>query len=882
MPFLIPFIPVIIALAAYGAGYITLTALIITAATAALSFAAQMLLKPSSSSAAAPQLSGAGIDNKTTVRQATAARKIGIGEFRTGGIWAFLKVTDQNQYLRGACLFVGHECESIEEIWLNDVVSPIDEAGEVYDGKYNGGAYFAKHLGSADQAADPMLMNYAPGQWTENHRLRGITYLASSLYWDNSGTGVRGANLWSGGGLPNITIIGKGLNSIYDPRTGETGYTKNSALVVAWYICDKIYGLGADYATRINEEALIAAANACDEMVERAEGEPEKRYETDGNISSDGKPDEILGRLLGAMAGRAIYDGDRWTILAGVWQEPTITLTDDDTAAMSKIQTLTSARDSFNGSKGTYISREDNWQAADFPAVVSEEFKAQDNGVERLKDIELPFTISPSRAQRIAKIDLLLARQEIVENFIGKLSCWRVRTGDTIMRTSARYGWDAKPFYVASSAFGVEDDEGGNPVVIIRLVLQETTPTAYEWTTDEESPVDPAPNTNFPDVFNVLAPSNLRASERMYFDREGGGVKAMFTLSYDPSPDAFVRTGGFYRGRFRSEGDAAWTTLPDTKETHMDALDVSEGTYFSEVWAVNWAGNPSAALALKFEVRALADPPAMVTNFAVSAHDSIAIASFDISPDLDVREGGAFVFKHSPLTAGATWAEALILDDDVPGNTTRWVLPLIAGTYFIKARDTSLNYSAVAASFVQFQSSVNTFVPLDSTIQDPDFLGDKVGTVLSGGFLQLDAAGSFDDVADTDALEEWDFLGGLVASGYYDYDDVLDLGAVTKCRLTNVCLAGIVNVFDDFDTREADSDSWASWDGDVDGSEADSWLTVSWTLDDPSGSPVWSEYERLHSSSFEARAFRFRRVLVSYDPSFTPAISEDAVYAEGL
>jgi len=881
MPFLIPFIPVIIALGAYGAGMITLTAFLITAATAALSFVAQMLLKPASNSSAAQLTGSTAIDQKLTVRQAAAARKIGVGRFRGGGVWGFLKVTDQNQYLRGACLFVGHQCDAIEEIWLNDQVSPIDEAGEVYDGKYNGGAYFKKYLGLADQTADPMLMNYAPGEWTENHRLRGITYLASSLYWDNSGTGLRGVNLWSGGGLPNITIVGRGLLA-YDPRTDEVAYTNNSALIVAWYICDPLYGLGADYATRINEEALIAAANACDEDVLKKDGTTEKRYATDGSFSSDGKPDEILGRLLGAMHGKAIYDGDRWTILAGVYQEPTITITDDDMHAMSSVQTLTSARDSFNGTKGTYISEEDNWQAADFPPVVSQAFKALDGGFERLKDIELPFTISPSRAQRIAKIDLLLARQEIVENFTGKLSCWRVRTGDTIMRTSERYGWTAKPFYVASSTFGVDEDAEGNPVVVIRLVLQETAPEAFDWETDEESLVDPAPNTNFPEVFNVLPPSNLRVSERAYFSREAGGVKAMFTLEFDPSPDAFVKSGGHYTGRFRSLDVAAWTQLADTKDTHLDALDVSAGSYVGEVWAVNWAGNPSPALSLPFEIAALTATPALVTNFTVSAHDSIAIAAWDLAPDLDVREGGTFVIKHSPLLTGATWDTALSLDDDVPGKTTRWILPLLAGTYFIKARDTSLNFSDDAAAFVQFQSSVHTFTPLDSTIQDPDFLGTKVDCVVSGGFLVLDAAGDFDAVADTDDLDNWDFLGGVAVSGTYDYDDTIDLGAVTKCRLTNVCLAAVVNVFDDFDTREADVDSWASWDGEVVGSEADSWLTVSWTQDDPAGSPVWSEYERLHSSSFDAWAFRFRRELVSYDPSYTPAIAEDAVYAEGV
>lgn len=879
MPFLIPFIPVIIAAGAYGLGMISLTAFLITAATAALSFVAQTLLKPAAQSPMT-QLSSAAsvaIDQKQTIRQAVAPRKVGYGRTRVGGIIAAIACTHSNQYLRMALPFLGHECDAIEEIRINDVVSPIDAAGEVSGGKYAGAAYFAKHLGGADQEADAMLLDAYPG-WTVNHRLRGICYLAASLYWNQSGSGTIGLNLWSGG-LPNITVVGR-CKKIYDPRTGETAYSNNSALVVADYLCDPLYGLSVDYASGINEEALIAAANACDEDIPLADGGTEKRYATDGVFQSDAKPDEILGRLLGAMHGKAIYDGERWTILAGVYQEPTIILTDDDMYAMSELQTLTSARDSFNGVKGTYVSEENQWQAADFPAVISQTFKAADAGRERLKDIELPFTISPSRAQRIAKIDLLLARQEIVEKFTGKLSCWRVRTGDTIMRTSERYGWTEKPFYVQACSFGVDQDLDGNPVIVVNLILQETSASAFDWLTSEEQTVDPAPNTDFPEVFGTLPPSNLRKTESLYSSRDGGGVKAMVVLEYDASPDAFVTTGGHYRGRFMRVGDPGWTPIVETTGLRMELLDMRAGAYYAEVRAVNWAGNASDPVTLAFEVVGLSAIPATPTNFGVSAHDSVARAAWDRAPDLDVREGGSHVIKHSPELSGVTWENALTLDDEVPGDATRWILPLIAGTYLIKARDASGNYSDGYATFVQLQSSVHAFNPIDSIIQDPAFDGAKTNTVLSGGFLVLDGALSFDDVPDTDDLEAWDYLGGVAAEGYYDYDDILDNGALTKCRLTNVCLASIINVYDDFDTREADVDSWPSWDGEVFGSEADSWLTVAYTQDDPSGSPVWSEYERLHSSSFEAWAFKFRRRLVSYDTSFTPAIAEDAVYSE--
>jgi len=892
MPFIIPFIPVVIAAGAYAASFITLGAFLVTLATTALSFVAQSLLKPAASQ---PQTqlsanggsSSVGIDQKQTIRQATAARKVIYGQTRVGGVYAFLRVTDNNAYLRGAIMFAGHECEAIDEIWIADERSNISgDSGQVIEGRYAGqAAYFAKHYGTADQTVDPHLAGNCP-EWTVNHRLRGITYLSFNLFWDNlGGDGTAGMNLWTGG-IPNITAVIRG-KKVYDPRTGLTEYSNNSALCVADYLCDPLYGMGIDYATGINEEALIAAANACDEMIPRPGGLPdEKRYTTDGVFQSDAKPDEIIGRLLGAMMGKLVYDGDRYTILAGVYVEPELTLTDDDMRAMSKIQALGSARDSFNGVKGTFVGPDNKWQAADFPPVLSAAFRVLDGGLEQIKDIELPFTISAGRAQRIAKADLIGARQEITEQFYGKLSCWRVRTGDTILRTSARYGWTEKPFYVQHAGFTVAEDEDGNPVLGVDMVLQEVDPTAFDWDADEESTMDPAPNTNFPDIFDVLPPSNLRVREYLYSSRDGGGVKAAFDLTIDASPDSFVQTGGTYFFRYRRQGATVWTPIfvPDPSQLTATAFDVAPGLYEAEARAVNWAGNSSMPLSISFEIVGLSAAPAPPQNFTVSAHDTFALLSFDKSTDLDVTEGGNLVIKHTPATSGADWDTALIMAEDIPGDTNRQALPLVTGTYLAKWRDASGNYSTTFASFVQFQSSVYTFAPIGggTSIQDPGFTGAKVNVAVDDGFLKLIGAGDFDDVEEVDDLPSWDYFGGTVASGTYYYDATMDLGSVKRCRITNECDAFIVNVLDDFDTRTDESDLWPSWDGEVVGDEADSWLMVRWTLDNPAGSPTWSEWERLYSSSFQARAFQFKRELVRSDASFTPAIFADACFAEGV
>jgi hypothetical protein len=881
------FIPLLVVAAAYAAGYATLAAVLITLATTVLSFVAQSLLKPAGAAPSVDQGSDGRVrlDNKQTIKQPVAPRRVIYGRTRVGGVYGLLHTRNNNQYLFVTIMLAGHECEAIDEVWFNEEVLTFEgpSGGNVTTGRYAFNALWDFFLGAPGQAASARLLDLAGDVVTASQTYSGICYIAGRLIWDNHFTteGPLGAKVWTSG-IPNTTAVIRG-KKIYDPRSGLTVYSNNSALVVADYLCDPLYGPGVDYATGINETALIAAANACDELVTLADGSTEARYTTNGSFLSDSKPDEVLGRLLAAMHGRAIYDGDSWTIIAGVYQTPTITLTDDDMDAASTIQTLTSARDQFNAVKGTYVGPDQGWQAADFPAVRSAAYVELDGGVERFKDIELPFTTSPGRAQRIAKIDLMRARQEIVETFRGKLSCWRVRAGDTVLRSSTRYGWTDKPFEVSAVRFSAAGDEE-NPRLGIELTLMEIAAEAYDWTADEESTVDPAPNTDFPDIFNVLPPANLTAVESLYATRDGGGVKARVTLAWAASPDAFVASGGQYQAEYRLTGDTTWTVLPRTSAATIDVLDVDPGTYDFRVAAINWAGNASGSISVSLPVVGLAALPAAPTGLSINAAGGLAIVRYDKTADLDVEIGGSIVFRHSAMTSGATWADAVSIADPQPGNLTVAILPLKAGTYLAKFVDSGGRFSSGFASFVQSQASVHTFSTLagGSLVEDPDFSGTKTNVSALGGQLKLGGAGLFSTIPLLSAVPSVAYWGDVRPSGTYDFSGPIDLGSVKRCRLTVGMTSAVVNVFDLVGSRTTPISTWASFVGDVSGEEADARVEVRTTQTDPAGAPTWTEWARLDSGEFQARGFEFRAQLVSLDPSFDIEISALAVVAEGV
>ena len=112
---------------------------------------------------------------------------------------------------------------------------------------------FNLHHGAASQTADPMLRASIPSQWSTNHKLNGICYIAASFDYDKKGMYQ---------GVPQITVQVKG-RKVYDPRTTNTVWSSNAALCFLDYIQNDEYGKGLA-TTDINMTTFETAADKCD------------------------------------------------------------------------------------------------------------------------------------------------------------------------------------------------------------------------------------------------------------------------------------------------------------------------------------------------------------------------------------------------------------------------------------------------------------------------------------------------------------------------------------------------------------------------------------------------------------------------------------------
>ena len=297
-----------------------------------------------------------------------------------------------------------HEVEEIGDVYFNDLLIDVDANGFGING-WAGHIYLKKYLGAPGQTADPTLLAYDQN-WTSAHSPTGHAYIYLQMRREQ----VAPAPWLEAFGNVSAVVTGK---KVYDPRTGLTAYSENPALCIADYMNNAELGLNVPYGTAsvrsgLAHDWLVAAANTCDEDVNG-----QARYALNGVIDTVQPPREILGRMLTAMAGKLVRVGGEWKMYAGEYIAPVRTFTEDDMAGPIKTTTLLSARDAFNAVKGVYVSPENNWQLSDFPALESGAYLVADSGVRRYRDIELPFETSSTRAQRLAKIELLRARQGI-------------------------------------------------------------------------------------------------------------------------------------------------------------------------------------------------------------------------------------------------------------------------------------------------------------------------------------------------------------------------------------------------------------------------------------------------------------------------------------
>tara|TARA_Y100001937_G_scaffold19714_1_gene27267 strand:- start:540 stop:3512 length:2973 start_codon:yes stop_codon:yes gene_type:complete len=813
-----------------------------------------------------------------TAKSGLAPHRVIYGKTRVGGVMVYAEATGStNDFLHIIFTIAGHEINDITKLFLNENEVPLTQDGADSDGiarlfpssgnQYEGKLRFKKHLGTDAQVADADLVSEIT-QWTTNHRLRGIAYGYIRLNFDS--------DVYPNG-VPNITVEVEG-KKVFDPRTSGTAYSRNPALCIRDYLTNSDYGLGAETA-EINDTNFSAVANTCDEDVSLTSG-TEDRFTINGTFTLDKSPKVILQNMLTTMAGHLVYSNGAFKLRPAVFETPSVTLNENHIRSGITLNTRISKKELFNAVRGVYSEPANFYQPEDYPILTNSTFETEDNSERIFGEFDFPMTTSSTTVQRLAKIQLLKARQQISFTATFNLDAFQLDIGDTVQITNSRLGFTNKTFEVTGWSFAMD---GGNeaPVPLINAEFRETASAVYDFSTSDYSTISSGKATNLPSATTVAAPTALTLTDELV-QYNDGTVIVKLVINFTAPTDNFTE---IFEVEVKQLTDADGNSVSDdfkligrgtrTKYEFLNVIDKAQ--YQVRVRGVNIFGVKSSSITANRTIIGQIAPPSDVENFACNIIGKEAHLSFDPVPDLDLSH---YRINFSPLTTGAEWQNSIVLVKKLSRPGTSIVVPAKTGTYLIKAVDKLGNVSINASSVVTQVTTIGEFTNLLTQTENPNFDGTKTDVVkttigddntpclvLKGNQLFDDVTGNFDSITST--LFDGGENATVKSSGTYEFAQTVDAGAIVTTQITATLTQQVTDRSRIFDFVSGDFDDQPSnFDGDAN-TQCSSELQIAVSDDNV----TFSTFQDFTIGDYTGRFFKFRVLMQSDNNTATPIVT---------
>ena len=815
----------------------------------------------------------------TTVTQKGAinSHRIIYGKTRVGGTIVYADTTSNNDFLHLVIAVAGHEVNSFTKVFFNEDEVPLTQDGSDSDGiarlfpssgnEYEGKARIKKHLGTDAQVADADLVSEIT-QWTSNHRLRGIAYVYVRLSFDS--------DVYPNG-VPNISFEVEG-KKVYDPRTATTGFSSNPALCIRDYLLDSNYGLDAD-STEINDTNFQSVANTCDEDVTLSSG-TEDRFTLNGSFELKQSPKTIIENMLSTMAGHLIYSNGQFKLRPAIYSTPSVTLSEEHFRSGITLNTRVSKKELFNAVKGLYAEPANNYQPQDYPILTSSTYETEDNSERIFGEFNFPFTTSSTTVQRLAKIQLQKARQQISFTSTFDLNAFQLDIGDTVQITNSRLGFTNKTFELTGWQFSMNQGNEA-PIPVIDAEFRETASAVYDFSTSDYSSISSGKTTTLPTASTVSPPTGLTLTDELV-QYNDGTVIVKLVINFTAPTDNFSE---IFEVEVKQLTDADGNSVSDdfkligrgarTKFEFLNVIDKAQ--YQVRVRSVNIFGVKSSTITANRTIIGQIAPPSDVENFACNIVGKEAHLSFDPVPDLDLSH---YRINFSPLTTGAEWQNSIVLVKKLSRPGTSIVVPAKTGTYLIKAVDKLGNVSINASSVVTQVTTIGEFTDLLTQNENPDFDGTKTDVVkttigddntpclvLKGNQLFDDVTGNFDSITST--LFDGGENATVKSSGTYEFSQVVDAGSIVTTQITATLTQQVTDRARIFDFVSGDFDDQPSnFDGDAN-TQCSSELQIAVSDDNV----TFSTFQDFTIGDYTGRFFKFRVLMQSDNNTATPIVT---------
>jgi hypothetical protein len=497
---------------------------------------------------------------QATLNQSTGSRIRGYGRVLLGGTRAFWDSRDGNLY---QLIMMHHgRIDAIEAVKIGDINVGLDGGGNVVTEPLAGFVNIQQQLGSDDQVAHPVMLEFWPDVWTAAHRLRGIANVLVRFY---SPPAEHYQTVFPDGYNTPVRCTCR-LSRVWDPRDPEQDpgdpdtwlWSDNAALCILDYLTHPDgYKRSLD---DIDIPSFEDFASICDDSIPLAAGGVEPRYRLWGIYGLTDDPQDVLAKMRAACDAEFYQTPEgKIAIRGGIWSPPTVTITADDILGHSMEQG-NNRFSAFNELKILYTSPDHDYQTME--ATSWEDLADQAERGPLQSSLTLDMVPSPYQARRLAKIHVAKSNPAWKGSIAANLSALDALGERTIRLVLPELGID-DAFFVAG--FSIRPDLTG--VEISVMSIQQA---AYDWTTAEEGTSPPIPEDTSPDL-TFPVPQNLVLSS------PGAGI---VIVEVDPAP----RPGLTLHAQIRNGAGSNWADM-DTDPGQVAAIEYGVGTGAFQVQA---------------------------------------------------------------------------------------------------------------------------------------------------------------------------------------------------------------------------------------------------------------------------------------------------------
>ncbi|EMI3316424.1 TPA: DUF1983 domain-containing protein [Proteus mirabilis] len=520
-------------------------------------------------------------ERKQMLRSSSAPETVIVGKTVISGLLFFAEEEageqDENEKITLALALAGHPVEKIGKIWLGDDL--IETFGEytVHEVKHLWlkslkitAPVVEVELHNDREDVDPFMLKNCPS-WKEDMIGRGLAWLRVTLTFDQEKFPY---------GLPNVKceVWGKHL---FDPRTGQTAWSNNGALVILDYY--RHYLKVPD--TDIDFDSFKQAADLCDEKMSLPEGGFESRYTLNGAYDLNESPSSVLEAMHKCINAEPTFTAGKHGIQIGAYYGPAIkTITESQLIGTVTCTPETGLKDATNAVYGTFIDAEQLYTKTDFTPVIVDEWVKED-GLEIRENIDYRFVTSPYQAQRLARQYLRKKKAGRRVQLTMNLDGYAYRPGEVVLLALPSLGISGLEFRIAEWSFHALDG--------VALTLEEDGAYLYEDVIGK--PFERPPFVSLP-TGGVASPINLTFVPLAVSDIVQG------TLSWqNVASDVRYNTVNILQN-----GKVIQSIQVPAERVDINGL--VRGTYRVEVRATNMAGAMSAPAISDFAIQAPPPP----------------------------------------------------------------------------------------------------------------------------------------------------------------------------------------------------------------------------------------------------------------------------------